>query len=92
LSHAAACPHYDAIDGKYLKSDGTDLACAGTFTVAFANKEEGSGDTPCVDVRGEKPMGSTGQGSSRGRPKGRPPDILSPLPAIPAAFLPYVHK
>jgi len=48
------CPHYNATDGKYLKGDGTDLACAGTgFTVAFANKVEGSGDTPCDDVRGE---------------------------------------
>jgi len=72
LSHAAACPHYDAIDGKYLKSDGTDLACAGTFTVAFANKEEGSGDTPCVDVRGEKPMGSTGARVLTWAPQGPP--------------------
>jgi len=81
------CPHYNATDGKYLKGDGTDLACAGTgFTVAFANKVEGSGDTPCDDVRGEH------RRAHRPRPPrdssaGHPPDILRPLPATPVASL-----
>lgn len=51
----AACPHYNATDGKYVKADGTsELACAGTFTVAFKNAEKNSGTTPCEDVRGAK--------------------------------------